>query len=64
MNKQSIKLLQDEFCSNLDSKTFTKTYYRTTADYQFLIINNNSVKNNDDLNSIYGTIKCPAKYLK
>jgi hypothetical protein len=65
LNKQSIQLLKDEFLvGNIDSKEFQKMYYRITSDYQFLVINNNSVKNNDDLNSIYGTIKCPTKYLK
>jgi hypothetical protein len=65
LNKQSIQLLKDEFLvGNIDSKEFTKMYYRTTGDYQFLIINNNSVKNNDNLDEIYGTIKCPTKYLK
>jgi hypothetical protein len=65
LNKQSIQLLKDEFLvGNIDSKSFQKMYYRTTGDYQFLIINNNSVKNNDNLDEIYGTIKCPTKYLK
>ena len=31
-------------------------YNRCTKDYNFLVINNNSVKD-DDLNSIYGSIK-------
>ena len=33
-------------------------YNRCTKDYNFLVINNNSVKD-DDLNSIYGIIKAP-----
>ncbi len=65
LNKQSIDLLKDEFLvGNINAKEFTKMYYRTTGDYQFLIINNNSVKNNDNLDEIYATIKCPTKYLK
>ena len=33
-------------------------YNCSTKDYNFLVINNNSVKD-DDLNSIYGVIKAP-----
>ena len=47
MNKQSVDLLTSEFI---------KMYNRCTKDYNFLVINNNSVKD-DDLNSIYGSIK-------
>ena len=35
-------------------------YNRCTKDYNFLVINNNSVKD-DDLNSIYGCVKAPFK---
>jgi hypothetical protein len=65
LNKQSIELLKDEFLmGNIDSKEFLKMYYRCTGNYQFLIINNNSVSSNDNLDEIYGTIKCPEKYIK
>ena len=37
-----------------------KMYNRCTKDYNFLVINNNSVKD-DDLNLIYGCVKAPFK---
>jgi hypothetical protein len=59
MNKQSIDLLVSEFISgDIDKNEFIKMYNRCTRDYNFLVINNNSVKD-DDLNSIYGVIKAP-----
>ena len=39
-------------------------YYRATSNYGFLLINNNSTKSNNDLNSIYGVIKTPKEYIK
>jgi len=36
-------------------------YKENTRDYSFLIINNNSVKNPDNLNEVYGTIKAKIK---
>ena len=59
MNKQSIDLLTTEFLSgDIEKNEFIKMYNRCTRDYNFLVINNNSVKD-DDLNSIYGCIKAP-----
>jgi len=59
MNKQSIDLLISEFISgDISKEDFLKMFYRCTRDYNFLVINNNSVKD-DDLNSIYGCIKAP-----
>ena len=59
MNKQSIDLLVSEFISgDISKEEFIKMYNRCTKDYNFLVINNNSVKD-DDLNSIYGMIKAP-----
>ena len=61
MNKQSVDLLMNEFISGDIEKTeFIKMFNRCTRDYNFLVINNNSVKD-DDLNSIYGCIKAPLK---
>ena len=57
MNKQSIDLLTNEFLSgDIEKPEFIKMYNRCTKDYNFLVINNNSVKD-DDLNSVYGCIK-------
>ena len=59
-NKRSIDLMADEFLlGNLDKNEFIRMYNKNTKDYNFLIINCNSVKNNDDLNQIYGSIKTP-----
>lgn len=64
MNKQSQSLLCDEYMSGEIEKTdFIKLYNRATKDYSFLIINNTSIKDNDDLNQIYGIIKCPEDYV-
>jgi hypothetical protein len=63
-NKQSVELLQAQFQSGDISKIdFMKMYYRCTTDYNFLLINCNSVKDTD-LNSIYGVIKTPEKEMK
>ena len=59
MNKQSVDLLMSEFiCGDISKDQFIKMFNRCTRDYNFLVINNNSVKD-DDLNSIYGCIKTP-----
>jgi hypothetical protein len=38
-------------------------YNRSTKDYNFLVINNNSIKDSDDLNQIYGIVKTPSNFL-
>ena len=61
MNKQSIDLLTTEFLSgDIEKNEFIKMFNRCTKDYNFLVINNNSVKD-EDLNLIYGCIKAPLK---
>ena len=61
MNKQSVDLLISEFISgDISKEEFIKMYNRCTKDYNFLVINNNSVKD-DDLNLIYGCVKAPFK---
>jgi hypothetical protein len=58
MNRQSVSLLVEEYLSgDLEKNDFIKLYNRSTKDYGFLVINNNSIKENDDLNQIYGIIK-------
>ena len=57
MNLCSIEMMASEYSCNLEKKEFISLYNRCTKDYNFLVINNNSVKENDDLNSIYGQIK-------
>jgi hypothetical protein len=65
MNQQSVLKVMDEFLAgSISRKDFLALYERCTSDYQFLVINNMSVKDNDNLDSIYGVIKTPEKYLK
>ena len=60
-NRASVELLQQQFQSgDITKKEFLDMYYRSTTDYNFLLINCNSVKDTD-LNSIYGVIKMPEK---
>ena len=63
MNLCSIEMLANEYCCNLNKKEFIALFNRSTNDYGFLVVNNNSVKENDDLNVIYGQIKTPYEYL-
>ena len=63
MNLSSIEMMASEYSCNLEKKDFISLYNRCTKDYNFLVINNNSVKENDDLNSIYGQIKTPEHCL-
>jgi hypothetical protein len=64
MNRRSVQLLAEEYLSgDLDKTEFVKLYNRTTKDYGFLVINNTSIKDSDDLNQIYGCIKTPSNYV-
>ena len=63
MNLSSIEMMANEYCSNLDKSEFIKLFNRSTKDHNFLVINNNSVKENSDLNQIYGQIKTPSNFL-
>lgn len=64
MNRQSVMLLSDEYLSgNLAKSEFIQLYNRSTKDYQFLVINCNSIKDSDDLNQIYGIVKTPEEYV-
>ena len=57
-NNQSKNLLCDEFLAgSFDRKQFLDLYNNTTKDYNFLVINNNSIKDNDDIDQIYGFIR-------
>ena len=59
LNRASIQLLLEEYMSGeIDRKDFIALYNRATIDYNFLVINCNSVKSGD-LNEIYGIIKAP-----
>jgi hypothetical protein len=65
MNKRSVDLMADEFLlGDIEKNEFIKLYNKNTKDYNFLVINCNSVKDNDDLNQIYGSIKTPENLIK
>jgi hypothetical protein len=65
MNKQSVGLLCDEYLSgNIERADFVKLYNDSTKKYGFLLINNNSVEDCDDLNQIYGIIRTPADFVR
>ena len=63
-NVASREILEKEFnFSNLRPREFIALYNKSTKDYNFLIINCNSVKDIDNLNDLYGKIKTPQDYL-
>jgi hypothetical protein len=63
-NHQSQQILCDEYIyGNISPAEFKSLYNRSTTDYNFFVINCNSVKNSDDLNEIYSSIKTPSEYL-
>ena len=65
INTQGLEILCTEFIAgNISKQEFVKMYYKATNNYGFLLINNNSTKSNDDLNSIYGVIRTPQEYIK
>ena len=65
MNTQGLDLLTSEFLmGNITKKDFIQMYYRNTAAFGFLIINNNCATSNDNLNEIYGNLKVPESYIK
>ena len=64
-NRKSIDIICDEYIAgNIERPEFIKIFNQSTKDYSFLVVNNNSIKDNDDLNQIYGSIKCPENLLK
>ena len=59
LNAASIDSLCDEYrCPLISKRDFIQLYRKSTSDYNFFVINNNSVSENvDDINSYYGMIK-------
>jgi hypothetical protein len=49
---------------NISQKEFVDLYHSNTNDYNFLVINNNSTTDNNDIKQIYGRIKTPDKFIK
>lgn len=65
MNRMSISILCDEYLAgDLDRTEFIKLFNRATKDYNFLLINCNSIADNENLNEIYGIIKTPENFVK
>jgi hypothetical protein len=65
MNRSSIDILANEFLAGtIEKKEFIDMYNQNTKDYHFLCINNNSVKNNEDVNEIYGVVRTPENFIK
>jgi hypothetical protein len=65
MNTQGLELLTSEFLfGNLTKKEFINMYHKNTNNYGFLVINNNCVKENDDINEIYGCLRVPQNFIK
>ena len=62
MNRMGIDLLAQEF-STIEKQEFIKLVKKATSNYNFLIINNNSVKDQQNLDETYGMIKTPEEYL-
>lgn len=65
MNQQSLEIITSEYLAgDMNRKEFIQMYHDSTSNYNFLIINNNSIKDNSNLDEIYGTLKCPQEYIK
>jgi hypothetical protein len=63
-NRQSLEILSDEYLfGDISRKEFQTLYHQNTRDYNFFVINTSSVKNSDNLNEIYASIKTPPEYL-
>lgn len=64
LNNASLNIACDEYLAgNLDKKGFIEMYRKHTGDYKFLIVNQNSIKDTNNLNLIFGTIKTPPEFL-
>ncbi len=58
MNHQSLEILCDNFINTIISKKeFIKMFHDNVKDYNFLLINNNAVKNSNNVNDLYGLMK-------
>jgi hypothetical protein len=56
--------MSDEFLAgNIIRRQFIELYNKSTKSHNFLVINCNSIEDNDALDSIYSTIKLPQWYV-
>ncbi len=64
VNQFSIDILGNEYLSGgLTKSEFNSLYHNNTKNYSFLVINNNSTKNNSP-EEVYGSIKTPIEFIK
>jgi len=62
LNKNSQQILLQEYqAGDISNDEFLKMYRKFTTDHSFLVINCNSIKDNDDINQIYGSFKVDLK---
>jgi hypothetical protein len=65
LNKQSLALLSDEYMSgSIEKPEFLEMYHSAVKEYGFFVINNNSVKDGDNIDEIYGECRTPAECFK
>ena len=57
MNTHSIEILYKEYISKLTYREFLDIYNKSTKDFNFLLINNNSTKT-DDIDEYFQIVKC------
>ena len=63
-NQQSTAIMADEYqFGNIERKYFIQKFKKMTCKKSFMVINCNSVENNDNLDSIYFAIKCPPEFV-
>lgn len=64
LNTSSLQLMCEEFMfGDISKKQFLDLYSKAASNYGFFVINCQNVKNNSNLNEIYGKITCPEKYI-
>ena len=56
-NSQSVDIIVDEFNNTMKNEDFRKLYQKAIQDYGFFVINNTTVKDTNDINSMYGVIR-------
>ena len=63
LNTANIELMCEEFrCPLISKKEFINLYKKLSSNYNFMVINNNTItKNVDNINEYYGTIKAELK---
>ena len=63
-NHQSLQVLSEEYIfGDISKQQFQTLYHKNTRDFHFFVINTSSVKDSDNLNQIYASIKTPSEYV-